>query len=265
MAEEKKKKAAKKVEEPQDDKKQVEMTTEEKVEDILRKIRQEQDAFMSLSDEERKLIIDDFNSKDENKGVSELIEERPDEEYQLECKKQFEQYQNAPMHMNWKIGEEKNALAIAKMLQEWNDKWAFAEKNEWLGILYFHTIIEKKIEEIEKGDAKVLELDFNSLMYLNTIFANPYGHGYDYAQWMEKYASKRDDKDPNKVTKGLFDITDSDIADHMKTIQLINMKAALYRTKWSMACSGFKMNILIDSLEDFEKLKEKMEEDRTQR
>ena len=53
-----------------------------------------------------------------------------------------------------------------------------------------------------------------------------------------------------------FDKVDKILEKAMTYLKEINRKTALYREKWSLACSGFKMKVLISKLEDFEKIDE---------
>ena len=59
--------------------------------DVIQSIINNNKAIEELSDEDRKILIDDFNER--NKGVAYLTEERATEEYKVQCRDDFAAYQ----------------------------------------------------------------------------------------------------------------------------------------------------------------------------
>lgn len=221
---------------------QQQIENNKKFNELLTRIRKDKIALDGLSNDDRNIIIADFNSKKENKGIAELLKEKPDKEYTDKCKEDFIQLQNLPLKKEFLISTTKEETGkIIDFLIDWNTNWSSVENQEWLGILYFDKIMKAKKNIFDKKGIYKFTLDFNSIMYLNTIFAHPKGTGLKFAQWM-------------KENTDTFDKVDKILEKAMTYLKEINRKTALYREKWSLACSGFKMKILISKLEDFGKL-----------
>ena len=229
-----------KLEYEEESKEQIE--NDKKFTELLARIRKDKIALDSLSDNDRNIIIMDFNSKKENQGIAELLKEKPDKEYTDKCKEDFEKLQNLPLKKEFLVSTTKEETEkIIDFLIDWNTNWSSVENQEWLGVLYFDKIIKAKKDTFNKKGIYKFTLDFNSIMYLNTIFSHPKGTGLKFAQWMKE----------NTET---FDKVDKILEKAMTYLKEINRKTALYREKWSLACNGFKMKVLISKLEDFGKL-----------
>lgn len=229
-----------KLEYEEESKEQIE--NDKKFNELLARIRKDNIAFDGLSDDDRNIIITDFNGKKENQGIAELLKEKPDKEYTEKCKDDFEKLQNLPLKKEFLVSTTKEETGkIIDFLIDWNTNWSSVENQEWLGVLYFDKIIKAKKDTYKKKGIYRFTLDFNSVMYLNTIFSHPKGTGLEFARWMKE----------NTET---FDKVDKILEKAMTYLKEINRKTALYREKWSLACSGFKMKVLISKLEDFGKL-----------
>ena len=86
--------------------------------DVIQSIIDNNKAIEELSDEDRKILIDDFNER--NKGVAYLTEERATEEYKVQCRDDFAAYQTEYTKLSYEIAKKDKALEYAKFLDDWN-------------------------------------------------------------------------------------------------------------------------------------------------
>lgn len=210
-------------------------TSDETAQEILEQIQKNQKDFKDLNPDQRQAIIYDFNQK--NKGIAEIIEEEVDQEYIDLCKKEFEEYQDAYTKLDYEICKIDKSLEYAEWLRDWNREHVFAPANYWIGVLRFEEVILDKIEDLKKEE-KDLIIDYGALTYLYNLMMAPVCRGIEEAKWM----ANNQETYNNILNK---------LGEHVDMIDLIKKKIGLLQIRWSMACQGFKMNILAKSLEDF--------------
>ena len=210
-------------------------TSDETAQEILEQIQKNQKDFKDLNPDQRQAIIYDFNQK--NKGIAEIIEEEVDQEYIDLCKKEFEEYQDAYTKLDYEICKIDKSLEYAEWLRDWNREHVFAPANYWIGVLRFEEVILDKIEDLKKEE-KDLIIDYGALTYLYNLMMAPVCRGIEEAKWM----ANNQETYNNILNK---------LGEHVDMIDLIKKKIGLLQIRWSMACQGFKMNILAKNLEDF--------------
>lgn len=210
--------------------------------EILNKINKKEIDFKDLNKDQRDVIIYNFNNKEENKNISQLENEKPDMTFIKNAEKEYKDALKAPTELNFDFVVDKvSPEDLAAFLKHWNLTYAGVENDEWRGLLYFDDFIKDRMENLKNKKEKKLILNFNALLYLDTIFRHPKGTGFEFAKWMKKNEDLY-----KKISDGL--------ETHMNKVMLMNKKAALYKAKWYMALNGFKMKILISKIEDFAKI-----------
>lgn len=217
------------------DKKKEMKTSQQTAQEILDDIAKNNKDMNNLDDDQRMVIINDFNSK--NKGIAEIVEEKPDQAFIDQAKKDFEEYQSEYTKLEYLVCKKDKSLEYAKWLKEWNAEHAFAPQNYWIGILKFDEVITEIIKKFEK-EAEDFNIDYGALTYLYQMMMGPVSVGLEGARWMAE----------NQETYN--DILNT-LAEHMEMIELIKKKIGVLQIRWSMACQGFKMNIIAKKLEDF--------------
>ena len=211
-------------------------TSEESAQEILDPINKSQKDFKDLNPDQRQAIIYDFNQK--NKGIAEIIDDAEvDEEYINMCKKEFEEYQGSYLKLDYEICKKDKSVEYAEWLRDWNREHVFAPANYWIGVLKFEEVILEKIEELKKETSDFM-VDYGALTYLYNLMMAPVCRGIEEAKWM----ANNQETYNNILNK---------LAEHVEMIDLIKKKIGLLQIRWSMACQGFKMNILAKSLDDF--------------
>lgn len=192
--------------------------------EILNSIANGQKELSELNDDQRTVIIFDFN--DRNKGTAKLLEERASEEYQQQCKKDYEDYQSEYLNIPYEIAKPDKALEYAEWLREWNTNHVALPQNYWVGCLKFEEVIVGIIDKLKKEPKENLEFDYAALTYVYNLMMGPVGFGIGYAKWM---------LDNQKTYTDILETLNS----HMETINLIRKKIALLQIKWSLAVQGF--------------------------
>lgn len=212
---------------------------DETARDVLEDVLSGQKELSELDDDARDVLIHDFNEK--NKGVAELVAERPDQDFIDQCKKDFEEYQSEYLDMTYDIADKDKALEYAKWLKVWNHDYAVAPSSYWIGVLKFEEVIDKIVEDLEKNPDDKLTFDYGALTYTYNLMMQPLGIGYDYAKWMA---------DNQETYNTILEI----VGGHVDVVDLIKKKIGLLQNRWALACSGFKCNLLFENLEDLKNL-----------
>jgi hypothetical protein len=232
--------------------KKVEQKHQQTAQEILNSIKTDQKLMDELNDDQRDVLIADFNEK--NKGIAELVHEKPDEDYVNQCKKDFEDYQGEYLKLDYEVCDAKHSVEFAKWLKAWNTDHVVAPANYWIGVLRFDEVIDEYIKALEDGkiaikdpstgkatditkEYKTLTFDYGALTYVYNLMMQPVGVGIEYARWMAE----------NQET---YNAILNKLGEHIDMIDLIKKKIGLLQSRWALACSGFKMNLLIDKLED---------------
>ena len=210
-------------------------TSKQTAQEILDDVTKHNKDMRELDDDQRMVIINDFNSK--NKGIAEIVEEKPDEAFIEKAKKDFEEYQNEYVKLEYDICGKDKALEYAKWLKDWNANHAFAPQNYWIGILKFDEVITEIIKKLEEK-VEDFKVDYGGLTYLYQMMMGPVSVGLEGARWMAE----------NQET---YNAILNKLAEHVEMIELIKKKIGVLQIRWSMACQGFKMNITAKKLEDF--------------
>lgn len=219
-----------------EDKKAYMKTSEQSAQDILDAVAKQNKDMKELDDDQRLVIITDFNKK--NEGIAEIVEERPDQAFIDQAKKDFEDYQNEYVNLTYALCKGDKALEYAKWLKEWNAEHAVAPQNYWIGVLRFDEEITKRIADLEKNEPDVFEMDYGMLTYLYQMMMGPVSIGLEGARWMLE----------NQET---YNAILNKLGEHVDMIELIKKKIGVLQIRWSMACQGFKMIITAKNLEDF--------------
>lgn len=139
-----------------------------------------------LSDEQRKLIIDEYNK---SKVDSYIEYEKPTPE---EVKEIADYYTEEVTKFNAKkftIADKNNALRVAKFLEKWNENDAQWEGEGWKGTIYFDVIIKDFIEKF-KMEEQDFVIDYPTLTYLYTFMRNHHGVGLKGAMRFNKIADE---------------------------------------------------------------------------
>lgn len=213
-------------------------TNKQSAQEIINSIEEGNADLKELPEKQRNTLIEQFNEK--NNGVAKLLTEKADDDYVAECKKAFEEYQNAYFDHDYEIADGKTALEYAEWLKDWNYNYAVAPANYWVGILKFDEVIKEHIEKLKKAkdDDKKLVFDYGAVTYTYNLMMSPSGTGYKYAQWM---------LDNQTTYNGIL----NKLAEFNETISLIKKKIGMLQSRWALACQGFKMDILIKDLKDY--------------
>lgn len=201
-------------------------------------------------------FVEQFN-KDYSEYAELIDETKCSQEYQDECKKDFEDLIKDFNGESFEIAEKENALETAKFLKEWNEKCVHWEHESWKGVILFDEVISKAIEDIEKGDKDNLYVDYGALVYLYGSMNQVQGVGLESAKLMQVLETdnrSEEEKKEDKVEPVTFSNILNNLSKQIERIKLIDAKMNVYQTRWSMACNGFKMNLKIKDLEEFGKL-----------
>ena len=201
--------------------------------DVIQSIIDNNKAIEELSDEDRKILIDDFNER--NKGVAYLTEERATEEYKVQCKDDFAAYQTEYTKLSYEIAKKDKALEYAKFLDDWNTNHVMLPQSYWKGCLKFREVLMDIIKKLEENPEENLTFDFAALTYTYNLMMGPVGRGVEFAEWMAN----------NPILERL--------AEHMDLISLIKKKIGMLQIKWSLACQGFVLK-WDESLKDLQEL-----------
>lgn len=221
-------------------------TAQESAKEILKSIEEDKQQLNSLSKEQRETLIKDFNKK--NKGIAEIVDEKPDQDFIDQTKKDFEDYQDEYLHLSYKIADSKNALKYAEWLLDWNENHAVAPQNYWVGVIHFDDVIRGQIDDLKSGhhtdpktkkvtDVTELIFDYGELTYVYNLMMAPIGVGLKYAKWM---------LDNQEIYNNIL----NKLGEHIDMVDLIRKKIGLLQSRWALACQGFKVNLLITKLED---------------
>ena len=206
--------------------------------DVIQSIIANNKAIEDLSDEDRKILIDDFNER--NKGVAFLTEERATEEYKVQCRDDFAAYQTEYVKLSYEIAKKDKALEYAKFLDDWNTNYVMLPQSYWKGCLKFREVIMDIIKKLEENPNEKLTFDFAALTYTYNLMMGPVGRGVEFAEWMAN------NQEPyNAILERL--------AEHMDLISLIKKKIGMLQIKWSLACQGFVLK-WDESLKDLQEL-----------
>lgn len=208
-------------------------------------------------DESRKKLVEGFNQRFGE--YAEIVDKGTcTEEYQNQCKEDFEKLVTDFQGKTFELAEKENALETAKFLKEWNEKCAVWEGDSWKGVLLFDTRMSEAIEKIENGD-EGLVVDYGALIYLYGTMSRRQGTGLESAKLMEVLETDNRSEEAKKEDK-VEAVTFSNIykraSSHVEVIKLIDAKMNLYQQRWSMAASGFELNFKISDLTEFGKFAE---------
>ena len=215
---------------------------EKKAKEIYGKLEKKEIDFCDLTDDQRDVIIYNFNHKKENEDISELEYDKPDKKYIKDAEKAYNDALEAPTKLTFNLSVDGySPLELATFLKEWNSGYAVVENKEWKGLLYFDEFLDERIKNLNSKTEKNFIINFNVLLYLDTIMTYPQGKGITFAKWMNK-------------NQKLYDKIITAVEKHMNKVRLMNKKAALLREKWSLAMNGFKMKILLTRLEEYAKI-----------
>ena len=191
-----------------------------------------------LDADQRAILISEYNRN--NDGVAAIdesvLETTP--EYQEECKKDFERVVEEANNMKFVIADAESAVETAVFLADWNANKNHWHRAYWKGVIKFNEFIEEQIAKLENNEIAELEFDYAALVFFYNCMMNPQGVGLEAALEMEKV-----DDQYNAILNV--------IGDYIDKLRLYDIKSKLYQERWGLACNGFKMDILIDKLEDF--------------
>ena len=229
-----------------------------KEKDVYTEITQED--IENMSDEEmkdvlekgRKDIIEGFNAA--FKDIAVMVEEKPTEEVVKQAQEDYEKAVKDFQEAKYEIYKGDKALEVAKFLYEWNDKYNHWERQAWKGVIAFHNIMEKKVEELEKSEEKenVIELEYAPLIFIYGSMMSPKGVGYEDANMMEILET-----DPEGLEDETAAITYSNILEwigrKVDGLNAVQAKIQTLQERWSMAASGFLFNIASDEPEEYVK------------
>lgn len=207
-------------------------------ESLISAIKMGTKTFNNLTDEERSIMIDVFNNR--NEGLAQLIIDKPTEEFTLQCKKDFEDYQNEYFKIPYEIAKKDKALEYAKWLNDWNDNRVFIQNRMWIGNMKFREAILDIIKKIEENADENLTFDYSALTYVYILMMNPVGIGKEYSEWMAE----------NQETyNAILEV----VNHHVQLTEIIKKKISMLRIKWGLACQGFVLK-WDDSLKDLKDL-----------
>lgn len=217
-----------------EDKKEMK-TSQQTAQEILDDVAKHNKDMNELDEDQRMVIINDFNAK--NKGIAEIVEEKPDQAFIDQAKKDFEEYQSEYVKLDYNVCGKDKALKYAKWLKDWNANHTFAPQNYWIGILKFDEVITDIIKKLEEKEDE-FNVDYGGLTYLYQMMMGPVAVGIEGARWMAE-------------NQEIYNDILNKLGEHVDMIELIKKKIGVLQIRWSMACQGFKMNIVAKNLEDF--------------
>ena len=136
------------------------------------------------------------------------------------------------------IADKDKAMETAVFVADWNANKNHWHRAYWKGVIKFNEFIEEKIDLLEKGEIETLEFDYPALIFLYQSMMSPQGIGLLEAQEMEAI---------DEQYNAILDV----LGTYVDQLQNYDKKAKLYQERWGLACNGFKMNILIEDIEDF--------------
>lgn len=191
-----------------------------------------------LDADQRAILISEYNRN--NDGVAAIDESVLETtlEYQEECKKDFERVVEEANNMKFVIADAESAVETAVFLADWNANKNHWHRAYWKGVIKFNEFIEEQIAKLENNEVAELVFDYAALVFCYNCMMNPQGVGLEAALEMEKI-----DDQYNAILNV--------IGDYIDKLRLYDIKSKLYQERWGLACNGFKMDILIDKLEDF--------------
>lgn len=148
---------------------------------------------------------------------------------------------------------DKDALAYAELLKEWNTTMNHWEKGTWKGIIMFDKVISEAIEKYKEDPTLPFEVDYATLMYLYQTMSNPSGIGLESAKIMAEFENFDPITAESKQEENF--VTYSHILQNILEIirQLVNIdkKLKLMRERINIATAGIKFDWKITELEEF--------------
>ena len=186
---------------------------------------------------ERAQLIEQYNK--ENAGVSRLENEPATEDDVNAAKKAYEDAQTAFNSQTYVIADKPNALRVAKFLKNWNEKYAVWEKDQWVGVVKFDSLIADYIGKLETEETDLV-VDYNTLIYLDVLMMRPAGKGLESAKEMESM-----NEEYNKILECVDDRKNEVFEQQRKIRQLQDV--------WGPATCGFKIHYLTeDEMAEYE-------------
>lgn len=186
---------------------------------------------------ERAQLIEQYNK--ENAGVSRLENEPATEDDVNAAKKAYEDAQTAFNSQTYVIADKPNALRVAKFLKNWNEKYAVWEKDQWVGVVKFDSLIADYIGKLEAEETDLV-VDYNTLIYLDVLMMRPAGRGLESAEEMESM-----NEEYNKILECVDDRKNEVFEQQRKIRQLQDV--------WGAATCGFKIHYLTeDEIAEYE-------------
>lgn len=194
--------------------------------------------IQKLNPDQKKVLIAEYNRN--NEGVCEIedTDEPVSEEWIESCKKDFEAVVEEANNIPFVIADKDKAMETAVFVADWNANKNHWHRAYWKGVIKFNEFIEEKIDLLEKGEIETLEFDYPALIFLYQSMMSPQGIGLLEAQEMEAI---------DEQYNAILDV----LGTYVDQLQNYDKKAKLYQERWGLACNGFKMNILIEDIEDF--------------
>ena len=179
---------------------------------------------LELSDEQRKLIIDEYNK---SHPESYIEYEKPTKE---EVKGVADYYTEEVTKFNAKkftIADKNNALRVARFLEKWNENDVQWEGEGWKGAVYFDIIVKDFIDKF-KLEEQDFVIDYGTLTYLYGYMRNYRGVGLKGAMRFSKTAEEY-----NKI----LDVVGSEFEKHTKEGEEIKK----LQDRWQAYENGFKL------------------------
>lgn len=145
------------------------------------------------------------------------------------------------------------ARRAAGLLYKWNKELCTWKNGEWRGVIAFDKFIRTKIDELDKDTSKDLVVDYATLCFLYSNMSEPVGTGLDDAFLMADLEFY--DVDNKEVKEDDYPVTYSGILEKVCTevhmLSNIDKKLLILRERVNLAYAGLRMDLKIDSLEEF--------------
>ena len=186
---------------------------------------------------------------------AEIDPEDSDDDFIKQASEEFDNAVKEQTDRSFMIGSHVDGVAekTVDFLLEFNATMNTWDKGGWRGLVMFEKVMKPIAEEIKKDSEKDLCIDYSTLIFLYESMMAPHGCGLESAKLMAKYENYNieTDKPYEEDTPVTYSGVLSKILDYIKELRLVDKKLNIMKQRRDLAYAGLKMNLKIDSLEEF--------------
>ena len=210
---------------------------------------------VNTPDEEKAKMVTEFNEKFGEYAT--LTQEDNLEDFKKEAEAKFDELTKGfgELELDIETTSPSKALAVAKFLKEWNEKFAKWSNQEWKAVIHFDEVMDGKIADLRAGKETGLKLDVYSITYIFEKMKEPEAFGLQTAKTMSKYETKNEKKEDSFA---FIDVLQK-LLSQIQYMQCLNKQATILQNVVAMAENGYKLELKITELEEFVKFFDAMQ------